>query len=182
MSAGAQRQRPPGAGSGDRLDARADVSFDAIGNIIVLRPGRNPGPPVMTGSHIDSVRNGGIYHGTLGVVAGLEVVDILNRDRLDTEHALAVAVFTNEEGVRFTPDMMGSMVHQGHLELVAALGARDNAGMTAGAELERIGYRGVANTPGRRPRAYVELHIEQGRVLEHAAIDVGVVEAVQGIS
>lgn len=158
------------------------VSIDAIGNITGLRPGRCSGPPVMTGSHIDSVRSGGIYDGTLGVVAGLEAVEVLNHGGLDTEHSLAVSVFTNEEGVRFTPDMMGSMVHQGHLELATALGARDNAGMTVGAELERIGYRGVADSAVVRPRAYVELHIEQGPVLEHDTIDIGVVEAVQGIS
>jgi len=158
------------------------VSIDAIGNAVGIRAGRRPGPPVMAGSHIDTVRTGGRYDGNLGVLAGLEVVAALNDAGVQTEHPLAVAFFTNEEGSRFAPDMMGSLVFTGRLPLDTALSTVGIDGARVGDELARIGYAGDTPVPHPAPRAYVELHIEQGPVLDHEKVEIGVVESVQGIS
>ena len=159
-----------------------NVSIDAVGNIIGTRAGREPGPAVMIGSHIDSVATGGRYDGTLGVLAGLEIIETLRDAGITTRRPIAVASFTNEEGVRFAPDMMGSAVHQGSLPLEAALATRDGDGETVAGCLERIGYRGTAPAPAAPPHAYVELHVEQGPVLERDGVTIGAVEGVQGIS
>ncbi|MGE0719042.1 MAG: Zn-dependent hydrolase [Alphaproteobacteria bacterium] len=158
------------------------VSVDAIGNVFGLRAGRTDGPPVMTGSHIDTVRTGGRYDGNYGVLAGLEVVDVLNRAGVVTERPLAVAFFTNEEGARFTPDMMGSLVHVGGLDLAEALAAGGIDGPTVGEELARIGWAGDMPVGTIRPHAFVELHIEQGPVLDREGIRLGAVDSLQGIS
>ncbi|MGC9368354.1 MAG: M20 family metallo-hydrolase [Paracoccaceae bacterium] len=156
------------------------VSIDAIGNIWGIRPGAQDGPPVMIGSHIDSVATGGLYDGALGVLAGLEVVAALNAAGLQTRHPVAVAAFTNEEGARFAPDMMGSGVHQGALDLDEMLATRATDGSAVvGEELDRIGYRGTAAPI--TPAAYLELHVEQGPVLEQEGIRIGAVTGVQGI-
>lgn len=158
------------------------ITVDRIGNIVGTRPGRRDGPPVMIGSHIDTVAEGGLYDGALGVLAGLEVVAVLNDAGVGTEHPLAVAAFTNEEGSRFAPDMMGSAVHQGTLALDDALAATGIDGAIVGAELARIGYAGAAPVGAVRARAFLELHVEQGPVLEEAGLTIGAVEGVQGIS
>lgn len=158
------------------------VRIDAIGNVVGTRAGRTAGDPVMTGSHIDTVATGGRYDGNLGVLAGLEVMATLNDAGIETERPLAVAFFTNEEGARFAPDMMGSLVFTGVLALETALQTIGIDGSRVGDNLARIGYAGDAPTPARPPQAYVELHIEQGPVLDHEGIDIGVVESVQGIS
>ena len=163
-------------------ELRLEVTIDAIGNIVGIRPGRDRGPPIMTGSHIDTVRSGGLYDGTLGVIAGLEAIETLNDAAVETTRPLAVAVFTNEEGARFAPDMMGSLVHQGQHGLESALQSTDRDGRTVGAELQRIGYQGATPSGNQRASAYVELHIEQGPVLEHEGVDIGIVHTVQGIS
>ena len=136
----------------------------------------------MAGSHIDTVATGGRYDGNLGVLAGLEVIETLNENGVETEHPLAVAFFTNEEGARFAPDMMGSLVFTGQLPLETALQTRGIDGSRVDENLQRIGYAGEATVPATPPRAYVELHIEQGPVLDHEGIDIGIVESVQGIS
>lgn len=161
--------------------AGLEVAVDRIGNIIATRPGRRDGPPVMTGSHLDTVRTGGRYDGPLGVLAGLEIVETLNAAGIETEHPLAVAVFINEEGARFTPDMMGSQGYAGLLDVDAILAAEDRDGVTVREHLERIGHAGDARV-GADVHAFVELHIEQGPVLEEAGVQIGVVESVQGIS
>jgi len=158
------------------------VTIDQIGNIFGVRAGRKDGPPVMTGSHIDTVATGGRYDGVLGVLAGLEVVRALNDAGVVTRRPIAVASFTNEEGARFQPDMMGSLVFAGGLDLESALAATDAAGARLGAELERIGYRGPSDCARLRPRAFVELHIEQGPVLDRSRGVLGAVEDLQGIS
>lgn len=158
------------------------VTVDRIGNIRGTRAGDTDGPPVMIGSHIDSVATGGLYDGTLGVVAGLEIVAALNAAGRRTRRPLAVVAFTNEEGARFAPDMMGSGVHQGALDLEAMLAVTGIDGTTVGAELARIGYAGAAMPGGPPPAAYLELHIEQGPVLEREGIAIGAVTGVQGIS
>jgi len=157
------------------------VAVDRIGNIIATRAGRQNLAPVMTGSHIDTVRSGGLYDGNLGVLAGLEVVKTLNDAGIQTERPIQVAVFTNEEGARFAPDMLGSLVFQGDLPLEEALAAVAIDGAVLGDELQRIGYAGDTACGATRPHAFVELHIEQGPVLEHKGIDIGAVTGVQGI-
>ncbi len=158
------------------------VTVDAIGNVVGTRAGRKAGPAVMTGSHIDTVRTGGRYDGNLGVLAGLEVIATLNERNIETEHPLAVAFVTNEEGARFAPDMMGSLVFTGAQPLDEALATRGIDGATVGSELTRIGYAGTAPVPAAPPRAFVELHVEQGPVLDEEGGVIGAVESVQGIS
>jgi N-carbamoyl-L-amino-acid hydrolase len=160
-----------------------DVRVDRIGNVVATRAGRDPSlAPVMTGSHIDTVRTGGRYDGTLGVLAGLEVVRALDDAGVRTRRPLAVAFFTDEEGSRFAPDMLGSLTYVGGLALERALGIVGIDGAVLGAELERIGWAGDAPVPGPAPHAFVELHIEQGPVLEEAGLTIGAVTGVQGIS
>lgn len=159
-----------------------EVSVDAIGNVVAVYAGREDGPPVMTGSHIDTVRTGGLYDGNYGVLAGLEVVAALRDADVRTRRPLAVAFFTNEEGARFAPDMMGSLVFQGGLPLDEALATRGIDGATVGEELSRIGYAGTAPVGTNRVDSFVELHIEQGPVLDRESVQIGVVEGVQGIS
>jgi N-carbamoyl-L-amino-acid hydrolase len=159
-----------------------EVRVDAIGNVIGVRAGRENLPPVMTGSHIDTVRTGGRYDGNYGVLAGLEVVRALNEAGLTTRRPIAVAFFTNEEGARFTPDMMGSLVYAGGLGLNEAYAATDKEGVAVGDELRRIGYLGAAKPGALRPHAFIELHIEQGPILDEEKVKIGVVESVQGIS
>lgn len=158
------------------------VSIDGIGNGVALRPGLENGPPVMIGSHIDTVRTGGRYDGNFGVLSGLEIVETLRDAGITTRRPLAVAFFSNEEGSRVAPDMMGSLVYVSGLSLEEAHDAVTIDGKRVGDELERIGYRGEAKTPGLVPFAYVELHIEQGPVLEAEGFRIGAVTGVQGIS
>lgn len=163
-------------------EAGLDVRVDEIGNIIGLRPGRSGRAPVMTGSHIDTVATGGRFDGVLGVMAGLEVMRALNDAGVETERPLALAVFTNEEGVRFQPDMMGSLVFAGGLSLDEALAARSPEGAVLARELQRCGYAGQAPCGEPRPHAFVELHIEQGPILDRAGEVLGAVADLQGIS
>lgn len=164
-------------------ELQLEVRVDQIGNIFGIRPGRLPAAaPVMTGSHIDTVATGGRYDGHLGVLAGLEVVRWLNDRQVILDRPLVVAAFTNEEGVRFQPDMMGSLVYAGGYPLAQALGTRDADGARLGDELSRIGYAGNLACGSLVPHAFVELHIEQGPVMEAEGIDIGAVEDLQGIS
>jgi N-carbamoyl-L-amino-acid hydrolase len=163
-------------------DLGLDVSIDTIGNVIGVRAGSHKGAPVMTGSHIDTVATGGIYDGNLGVLAGLEVIETLAERSIITDRPLAVAYFTNEEGARFAPDMMGSLCYVGGMPVEEALSTEGVDGAIVGEELERMGYRGAQPCPGPSPHAYVELHIEQGPVLEDEGFTIGAVEGVQGIS
>ena len=158
------------------------VEVDRVGNIIGMRPGEADLPPVMTGSHIDTVATGGRFDGCLGVLAGLEVVQALNEAGVRTRRPLAVAVFSNEEGVRFQPDMLGSLVYAGGLSEADALAARGIDGSIFGEELARIGYAGPLTPGAIRPHAFVELHIEQGPILDLEGGALGVVRDLQGIS
>ncbi|SDF04011.1 N-carbamoyl-L-amino-acid hydrolase [Massilia sp. PDC64] len=159
------------------------VTVDKIGNVFMRREGANPDlPPVVTGSHIDTQPTGGKFDGNYGVLAGLEVVRTLNERGIRTEAPIEVAFWTNEEGSRFVPVMMGSGVFCGAFSLETAYAARDVDGKSVGEELQRIGYRGD-ETPGDHPiGAYFEAHIEQGPVLEDANKVIGVVPAVMGLS
>jgi beta-ureidopropionase / N-carbamoyl-L-amino-acid hydrolase len=158
------------------------VTVDAIGNVVGLRKGRTDGAPVMMGSHIDTVATGGRYDGNLGVLAGLEVINTLNDAGIETERPVAVAFFTNEEGSRFQPDMFGSLVYVGALDLETALATKAIDGPAAGEELKRIGYAGPAPVGKPNVHAYLEYHVEQGPVLEAEGFTVGAVTGVQGIS
>ena len=163
-------------------EAGLAVSIDAIGNIFGRREGTEDTAPVMTGSHTDTVRTGGRYDGNLGVLGGLEAVRTLNEAGLRTRRPLVVAVFTNEEGARFAPDMLGSLAYAGGIALDAALDVVGIDGKRVGDELARIGYAGEAPLGEPRPHAYVELHIEQGPVLDSEGGVIGAVENLQGIS
>lgn len=162
-------------------DLGLEVDIDAIGNITgTWRVGT--GTPVMTGSHIDTVRTGGLYDGNLGVIAGLEVIETLMGKGLTPPRPLAVAAFTNEEGARFQPDMLGSLVYVDGLDLETALETVAIDGARLGDELARIKYQGSTPVPASPPHAFVELHIEQGPVLEQRNVRIGAVTGVQGIS
>ena len=162
------------------LGLRIDV--DGIGNVVGTWPADRFDPPVMCGSHIDTVATGGRYDGNLGVLAGLEVIETVVTAGIETSHPLAVAFFTNEEGSRFAPDMLGSLVYAGGLPLELALDTVAIDGAVLADELTRVGYVGPMPCPARPPRAFVELHIEQGPVLEAEDVRIGVVTGVQGIS
>ncbi len=162
-------------------DLDLDVRVDAIGNVVgTWQVG--DGAPVMTGSHIDTVRTGGRYDGNLGVLGGLEVIETLQRTGRTPRRPLSVAFFTDEEGARFAPDMLGSLVYAGGLSVEEAHDIVGIDGARLGDELDRIGYLGPVPCPGLAPHAYVELHIEQGPVLEAEGFGIGAVTGVQGIS
>jgi beta-ureidopropionase / N-carbamoyl-L-amino-acid hydrolase len=158
------------------------VTTDKIGNTFMRRAGRNPAlPPITTGSHIDTQPTGGKFDGNYGVLAGIEVVRTLNDAGIQTEAPIEVVFWTNEEGSRFVPVMMGSGVFAGAFTLEHAYRAKDTAGKTVQDELERIGYVGPEE-PGKHPiGAYFEAHIEQGPVLEDANKTIGIVSGVLGL-
>lgn len=162
-------------------DLDLEVVVDAIGNVFGTW-NVGAGAPVMTGSHIDTVRTGGKYDGNYGVLAGLEVIETCKELSITPTRPLSVAIFTDEEGARFAPDMLGSLVYVGGLALEEALDAVSIDGKRLGDELVRIGYAGAAPCPGPAPHAFVELHIEQGPVLEAENDAFGAVTGVQGIS
>ncbi|WP_035825030.1 Zn-dependent hydrolase [Janthinobacterium sp. RA13] len=164
-------------------EAGMSITIDQIGNVFMRRDGTdNTLPPVMTGSHIDTQPTGGKFDGNYGVLAGLEVVRTLNDLHIKTRAPIEVAFWTNEEGSRFVPVMMGSGVFCGAFSLETAYAAKDTEGKTVGEELARIGYKGE-QVPGDHPiGAYFETHIEQGPVLEDADKVIGVVPAVMGLS
>lgn len=162
-------------------EAGCAVSVDAIGNIFARRPGRNPErAPVMTGSHIDTQPTGGKFDGCFGVMAGLEVIRTLNDLGLETDAPIEVVVWTNEEGSRFPPCMMGSGVFAGKLDLADTLAKQDEEGLIVGEELQRIGYAGSRDVLGHPVGAYFEAHIEQGPILEDQQKTIGVVMGCLG--
>jgi beta-ureidopropionase / N-carbamoyl-L-amino-acid hydrolase len=162
-------------------DLNMDVSIDAVGNIIAVW-NVGDGTPVMTGSHIDTVRTGGKFDGNYGVIAGLQVIETCQMNNFVPSRPLAVGVFTDEEGARFAPDMLGSLVYVGGMTTEEALDITAIDGPRLGDELVRIGYAGSAPCPGIIPHAFVELHIEQGPLLEANNVCIGAVTGVQGIS
>jgi N-carbamoyl-L-amino-acid hydrolase len=158
------------------------ITTDKIGNVFMRRAGKNDAlPPIMCGSHIDTQPTGGKFDGNYGVLAGIEVVRTLNDRGIETEAPIEVAFWTNEEGSRFVPVMMGSGVFAGAFSLETAYAAKDTAGKTVEEELRRIGYVGDEE-PGKHPiGAYFEAHIEQGPVLEDAGKTIGIVTGVLGL-
>ena len=162
-------------------EAGLRVTVDQMGNIFGERPGEASAPPVMIGSHADSVPTGGKYDGQLGVLCGLEVIRTLNDAKARTRHPVTLVIFTNEEGARFQPAMIASGVMAGKIALEDAYNARDKDGIRLVDELERIGYLGSEPCVPRAFRAYLELHIEQGPFLEEEGLAVGVVEGIVAI-
>jgi N-carbamoyl-L-amino-acid hydrolase len=163
-------------------EAGMRVTVDRVGNIFGRRDGRNNAlPPVMTGSHIDTQPTGGKFDGCFGVLAGLEVVRALNDHDIETEAPIEVVIWTNEEGTRFVPVMMGSGAFIGKFDLQDILNATDKDGKRVGDELKAIGYDGQEPLGQRPVGAYFEAHIEQGPILEHEQKVIGVVTGSLGL-
>jgi N-carbamoyl-L-amino-acid hydrolase len=164
--------------------AGMEVVVDRIGNIFgIWKDGANANEaPILLGSHIDTVINAGIYDGCYGVLSGLEVIETLKDAGFVPARPIVVTAFTNEEGVRYAPDMMGSLVFAGGLSVEEALATVGTDGSVLGKGLDRIGYAGSEEPGFLKPHAYVELHIEQGPVLEREGVPIGAVENLQGIS
>ena len=162
-------------------EAGCSIRIDATGNIFARRDGRNPGRgAVLAGSHLDTQPAGGKFDGAYGVLAALEVVRTLNDLGQVTERPIEVVAWTNEEGCRFAPSMMGSGVFAGQFDPHRVATTKDAEGLSFGAELERIGYRGADRVSVDQVAACFELHIEQGPVLEQAGKTIGVVTGAQG--
>src|SRR3989449_9972566 len=163
-------------------EAGLRVTVAQMGNICGERAGAEALPPVLMGSHVDSVPTGGKYAGQLGVLCGLETIRALTAHRIRTRRPVTLVIFTNEEGARFQPAMIASGVMAGKIALEDAYNTRDADGIRLADELERIGYLGSEPCVARPFRAYLELHIEQGPILEEEGLSVGVVEGIVAIS
>ncbi|MDM0091515.1 MULTISPECIES: Zn-dependent hydrolase [unclassified Variovorax] len=165
------------------IDLGLRVQVDRIGNLIGTLPSQNDSKPhLMMGSHIDTVRNAGALDGCYGVLGGLAVCRAYRDAGVLPERPLTVIAFTGEEGVRYHPDMLGSLVYAGGMSLEEGLASRGIDGTVLGDELRRIGYNGTAPVGAIVPAEYIELHIEQGPVLEAEGLTIGAVFGVQGIS
>ncbi|UOD49491.1 Zn-dependent hydrolase [Orrella daihaiensis] len=163
-------------------EAGMTITVDQVGNIFARRAGKdNELPPIMTGSHIDTQPTGGKFDGCFGVLAGLEVVRTLNDHDIETNAPIEVVIWTNEEGTRFVPVMMGSGAFVGKFKLEDILNTTDKDGKRVGDELKAIGYDGKAPVGGRAVGAYFEAHIEQGPILEHENKVIGVVTGSLGL-
>ena len=163
-------------------EAGCEMVVDEVGNMFARRAGQDTNAaPVMMGSHLDTQPTGGRFGGVFGVLAGLEVFRTLNDQQIQTRRPLELAVWSNEEGARFQPAMMGSGVFCGMLSRAIVDATTDEAGLSFGDELERIGYRGHVSAMPRSLHAYIEAHIEQGPILEVEGKTIGVVTGIQGI-
>ena len=163
-------------------EAGLQIHVDEVGNIFGVRPGQDASlAPVMTGSHIDTQPTGGKFDGCYGVMAGLEVMRALQAQGVQTRAPLALAIWTNEEGSRFVPTMMGSGVHCQMFGKEVALQAKDLAGTTVQQALQSIGYLGTMPVGTLQPASYVEAHIEQGPILEAQDKTIGVVTGSLGL-
>lgn len=163
-------------------DAGLAVTVDEMGNVFGRTDGTVPNePPVLFGSHVDSQYNGGRFDGVIGVLGALEIIQTLNEENVQTQRPLEVVAWSNEEGVRFQPDMLGSGVYTGTFDRGYAYDRTDKDGHRFGDELDRIGYKGDAPAAG-DPHCYFELHVEQGPYLDENECSVGVVEGVYGFS
>ena len=162
-------------------EAGLTMTVDGMGNMFARRAGADDAlPPVMMGSHLDTQPTGGKFDGVLGVLGALEAVRSMNDLGIRTKHPIEIANWTNEEGSRFAPAMVSSGVFAGAYTLEQAYGFTDKDGLTLGAELERIGFKGEAPVGGRPIHAFFELHIEQGPILEDEGFEIGVVTHGQG--
>ncbi|MFQ6023970.1 MAG: Zn-dependent hydrolase [Acidiferrobacterales bacterium] len=162
--------------------AGCTIIVDQMGNMFVRRPGREASrPPIGMGSHLDSQPTGGKFDGVYGVLAALEVVRTLNDHAVETQAPIEVVVWTNEEGARFAPAMVGSGVFAGVFELDYAWGQKDRDGISISEALDRIGYKGDALPGDHQFGAFFEVHIEQGPILETEGKTIGIVKGVQGM-
>ncbi|WP_251444741.1 Zn-dependent hydrolase [Vermiculatibacterium agrestimuris] len=170
--------------SGWMREAGLKVVVDRIGNIhgIWETPENQGQKPLMLGSHIDTVINAGQYDGCYGVLAALEIIQSLREAGAATARPLVVTAWTNEEGIRYSPDMMGSLVYAGGMKCDDALATVGVDGTVLGEELRRIGYAGTVEPGFLKPYAFVELHIEQGPIMDAEGYAIGAVEDLQGIS
>jgi len=159
------------------------MGVDKMGTMFFRREGTDPDAlPVYVGSHLDTQPTGGKYDGVLGVLGALEIVRTMNEQGIKTKHPIVVVNWTNEEGTRFAPAMMASGVFAGILSLEDAYAKTDRDGLKMGDELKRIGWLGDEEVGARKMKAFYELHIEQGPILEAEGIDIGVVAHGQGLS
>lgn len=158
-----------------------DVSYDDMGNIYAVLPGKRDVPPIVMGSHLDSVEKGGRFDGVLGVLSALEVVRTFRDYNIEPEIPLMIVNFTNEEGARFDPAMMSSGVLANKFDKETMLQSADKEGISFGTALKESGYEGRKENRLKEAFAYLELHIEQGPVLDSKQIDIGVVEGVLGM-
>ncbi|HFP9395030.1 TPA: Zn-dependent hydrolase [Raoultella ornithinolytica] len=162
-------------------EAGFPCAVDSMGNMFIRRAGKNPQlAPILTGSHVDSQPLGGRYDGIYGVLAGLEALRTLNERGIETERDIVLVNWTNEEGARFAPAMLASGVWAGQFSEAFALARKDRDGISVGAALEAIGYRGERPTAAFPVHACYEVHIEQGPILEEEDVDIGLVHAAMG--
>ncbi len=163
--------------------AGCEVSVDELGAMFAVRPGRdNSKPAIGMGSHLDTQPTGGKFDGILGTLAGLEVIRTLNDAGIETDAPLCLVNWTNEEGSRFAPAMMASGAYVGDFTVEHILSCKDADGVTVGEALDKIGYRGSEKSGTRKLGAFVELHIEQGPLLEAEGKTIGVVNHGQGVA
>ncbi|WP_156290593.1 Zn-dependent hydrolase [Oceanobacillus salinisoli] len=179
--------------SGEDIKARAyfrsiseelgmSVTWDDMGNMYAKLEGvENDKPPIILGSHLDSVEKGGRFDGVLGVVAGLEIVRTIVERQIKPRTSIVVANITNEEGARFEPSMMASGVLSGWFNKEAMLASTDSEGITFGQALVESGFKGEEVNRLKDAAAFLELHVEQGPVLEKELLDIGVVDCVVGM-
>lgn len=157
------------------------VKVDDMGNMYATLPGKKDLPPIAIGSHLDSVVKGGRFDGTLGVIAGLEVVQTILDRNIELDHPVMIINYTNEEGARFDPAMMSSGVLSGKFDKEEMLQSVDMEGVTFGEALKQSGFEGDKSNRLKEASAFLELHIEQGPVLEHHDEEIAVVEGVKGM-
>jgi len=163
-------------------EAGCTIHVDAMGNIFARRPGADSDAlPIASGSHLDTQPTGGKFDGVLGVLAALEVIESLNDHEITTKAPVEAVVWTNEEGARFTPAMIGSGVYCGEFDLDYAYAREDDEQTTLGSALAAIGYKGSTACGAHKLGAHIELHIEQGPILEAEDTEIGVLTGVQGI-
>lgn len=158
-----------------------DVKVDDMGNMYATLAGTEDKPPIVIGSHLDSVKKGGRFDGVLGVLAGLEVVRTLIDNNVKPKIPVTIANITNEEGARFEPSMMASGVLSGKFDKAKMVQSTDVDGITFGEALKSIGYEGDEANRLKEATAFIEIHVEQGPILEHENLTIGVVECVLGM-
>lgn len=159
------------------------VRVDDFGNIYGRREGKNPkAAAVLIGSHLDTQPEGGRYDGILGVLSGFEVLKVLHENEIELERPIELVCFTNEEGARFEPPILGAGGLAGVFSQDFVFTRQDKDGKVFLDELKRIGYHGAKDHRADNIYSYLELHIEQGPVLEHEKLDIGVVTGIQGMN
>lgn len=164
------------------IEIDCEIRIDEIGNVFARKEGTYPElPAVLFGSHLDSQPTGGKYDGTMGVLAGLEVIETIQSQQIPHDHSLEVVSWTNEEGARFSPAMLGSGYFAGVFDAEYAFSRKDSEAKRVDDELKRIGYKGESLSSRPNYKAYFEIHLEQGPILEYSGDDLGIVTGVQGI-